>query len=123
MMGSAWQSLITVASGIGRDTHTRFSESKPQRNEWTEESRLSARAGRSGVATSPTVERSKPRQRTVREPVTRRVVVGWRSRRRWNRGLRRGTITVVRDHELTEKAETRNASGGLSNTDAAEVEH
>ena len=79
-----------IPSGTGRDTHTRFSESKPQRNSWTEEPRLSARAGRSGVATPPTVERSEPRQRTVRETVTRRVVVGWRSRRRWNRVPRWG---------------------------------
>ena len=104
--------LITVANRVGRDAHSRFSESKPQRNSWAKEPRLSARAGRSGVATPPTVERSESRQRTVRKPVTWRVVIGWGSR-----GLRWGTVTVVRLRVRAARPV------GLSNTIAAEVEH
>ena len=43
---------------------------------------------------------------------TWRVVVGWRSKRRWNRGLRSGTVTVLRDNERTGNAKTHTASSG-----------
>ena len=58
------------------------------------------------VTTSPTVEGWKNEKRTVREPVSRRIIAGWKSRRRWNRRKRRlkwRGDTVMRDRRKNEQ--------------------
>ena len=82
---------LTVTSGLGKGTHSRFSESKPQRNQWSEERRLGARTQGRGVQQ----EWCELGERTMRlTPVAQESDVG--------------VVAVV----VTRKAETRNASSG-----------